>query len=483
MENVFLLTDTMNGISQFVQAHMDVIFFIYGLSFFSLGMAVLFQARKGSDFRIGKYLWLLAAFGLLHGVNEWFDMFLLQPDVWSESGVKAIVISRYLIGKISYVFLFLFGISLLCDRKGFPRVPVFFAGFYAVVVAAFFIQGFYAGFSEDWSAFSDGLIRYFLAFPAALLTAGLFFAERRNPEIRQLNQPSVLYGLAGLGISFSAYAFFVGLVVKPAGFFPASVLNYETFTEFTGIPVQFFRAVCATSMVFFICKVLNIFEYETLHKLDNAYREIIRISNREQMRIGQDLHDDLGQQLTGIAYMNRVLREQLRTGLYAEAGAVLSQIIEQLDRSIDTTRNLSRGLFPVSIEKEGLGFALREFAENTGKVFGAACTVSMEPELKIRSNEQSIQLFRIVQEAVSNAIKHGRAGHIAVEIKKERQTVTLSVEDDGSGIRTDDPGQGGLGLKIMRYRAGVLGGQLDIKPKAGGGTVVVCSFEEPVHEE
>ncbi|MCU0857145.1 MAG: sensor histidine kinase [Pontiellaceae bacterium] len=473
----------MNMASQFIQRHMDVVFFFYGLAFFMLGVSVLFQVRKGSDFRIGKYLWLLAAFGLLHGVNEWLDLLLMtKAAVLSEQGTVVVQVARYVLGKSSYIFLFLFGISLPCDRKKSWRIPGFFATGYSVMLAVFLIWGFQSGFTKEWSGVCDGIIRYFLALPAAFLTALLFFSERRSPEIRKLDKPSVLNGLTGLGFSFLAYSFFVGLIVKPAPFFPASVLNYTSFTEFTGLPVQFFRAICAVSSVFFVCKVLNIFEYETLHKLDDAYREIIRISNREQMRIGQDLHDDLGQQLTGIAFMSRVLREKLRTQSVQEANDVLSQIHDLLSRSIETTRNLSRGLYPVSIEKEGLGFALQELVENTEKIFGVSCSVDVAPGAEIRSSERSIQLFRIAQEAVTNAVKHGKAKQIAITMTRKDRSVNLSISDDGSGFSDPRDGQEGIGLKIMKYRAGVLGGQLNVTQRRDGGTVVNCTFEEPLNE-
>lgn len=469
--------------SQFIQGHMDIVFFIYGLSFFFLGTAVFFQVRKGSDFRIGRHLWLLAMFGFLHGLNEWLDMFLMiRAGHWTPAGIETVEIARFFIGRISYVFLFHFGAVLLCEKRGMHRMPVVFLGVYSFLLAGFFVHGFLCGFSATWFANSDAIIRYILAFPGAVLAACAFFDERHDPDIQRLNIPSVSHGLIGVGIVFLLYAVFAGLIVKPADFFPASVVNYRSFTDFTGFPVQFFRAGCAVSLAVFLCKVLNIFEFETIHKLDNAYREIIRISNREQMRIGQDLHDDLGQQLTGIAFMSRVLREKLRTQSIEEANDVLSQIHDLLNRSIDTTRNLSRGLYPVSIEKEGLGFALQELAENTEKIFGVSCSVHVDPELEIGSSERSIQLFRIAQEAITNAIKHGKAKNIAIAMTQNDRSITLSISDDGYGITDHSGEQGGIGLKIMKYRSGVLGGQLKIKQQKDGGTVVLCSFEEPLNE-
>ena len=108
----------MDAISQFIQSHMVLVFFVYGLSFFLLGTAVLFQTRKGSGFKIGQHLWLLAGFGLLHGLNEWLDMFLLLGGTyWNPSGLKVIEVIRFFVGQISYVFLLQFGMRLLVHGK------------------------------------------------------------------------------------------------------------------------------------------------------------------------------------------------------------------------------------------------------------------------------------------------------------------------------------------------------------------------------
>ena len=464
----------MGIIIQLVQNHMDMVFFIYGLSFFSLGMSVFFQVRKGSDFRIGHHLWLLAAFGFLHGLNEWMDLFLMIKTVsWTARGIQVVEAIRFFIGQTSYIFLLQFGMMLLCAKRRYRWLPKVSLGACILLVAIFLFQGYRVEFSEAWVLRSDVAMRYLLAFPGASLTAFAFFVARRDPEIARLDTPSVSRGMSGLGISFLIYAILAGLVVKPSDFFPASVLNYTTFINITGLPVQFFRAGCAVSMVFFLSRVLNVFEYEAAHKLDNAYREIIRISNREQMRIGQDLHDDLGQQLTGIAYMSRALSKKLQTQSLDEADDILMQIRTLLDRSIDTTRNLSRGLCPVSIEKEGLGFALQELAGNTEKIFGVSCSVHIDDTLKISSNETSIQLFRIAQEAVTNAVKHGHARKIDIAMTRGHRVITFYVVDDGSGITDKAREQSGMGLEIMRYRAGVLGGQLKVRQRSHGGTLVV----------
>lgn len=473
--------EVVHTVSHFIQSNMILVFFLYGLSFFMLGAAIFFQVRRGSGFKIGRYLWLLAAFGLLHGINEWLDMFLLlESDGLGASATRVVEIVRFLVGQVSYIFLLQFGVGLLAhgrDRLSWmsrASLPVC-----STLLLALFAWGIQSGFSQHWFLSCDIAMRYVLAFPAAFLTALAFLLERDSEEISRLDSVSVSTGLIGLAASFALYAVLAGLIVKRAAFFPASVVNYDTFLGNTGLPVQFFRAACAVASVFFLCKVLRIFELETKHKLEDAYREIIRISNREQMRIGQDLHDGLGQQLSGIAFMSKALEKKLRMKGVEEADTA-SQIKELIDRSIDISQALSRGLYPVSIEKSGLGFALRELADNTEMLFHVSCSVDVDDTVDVRNKEAAIHLFRIVQEAVSNSVKHGQPGRVSIELGKCGSTVFLSVVDDGSGIATVPCSGKGLGLQTMKYRANVIGAELRVQRGKPGGTVMQCLIPELV---
>lgn len=452
---------------------MILVFFIYGLSFFLLGTVVLIQARRDSGFWVERHLWLLAGFGLLHGVNEWLDMFLLLGSAqWGESGIKGIEVCRFFIGQVSYVFLLQFGVAIvLHGRNRCSWCPRATLAICAVFILGFALRGWLCRFSEHWFLTSDITMRYLVALPGAALTGSGFFLERHNPEIRRLNAPAVQGGLTGLGVSFCLYAVLAGLVVKPAPFFPASVINYETFTQTTGLPVQVFRAGCAIAVLFFVCRALRVFELRTRRELDNAYREIIQTSNREQARIGQDLHDGLGQQLAGIAYMSKILEKHVRKHLPEEA-ATAKQIREDLEDAMDMTRSLARGLHPAAIERNGLGFALRELAENTARVFGVTCTAQVDTETRIEDVAAAGHLFRIAQEAISNAVKHAEAESIRVELRADADAIRLSVSDNGTGLPTGVDTNAGLGLRIMHYRAEVIGAGLEFAASPGGGTTV-----------
>ena len=181
-------------------------------------------------------------------------------------------------------------------------------------------------------------------------------------------------------------------------------------------------------------------------------RNILEISDREQARIGQDLHDGLCQQLVSAAFSTNMLREKLDQDF--EAGTRdAARIADMIDEAIDQARNLARGLYPVRLETEGLEMALRELASTLDRRFQSVCTVECPDPLPPCRAAVGIHLYRIAQEALVNAAKHARAERIVVSLAKRGDRVRLSVEDNGVGISRGLPNPGAMGLRIMEYRA------------------------------
>jgi PAS domain S-box-containing protein len=207
-------------------------------------------------------------------------------------------------------------------------------------------------------------------------------------------------------------------------------------------------------------------------------REIIEISNREQQRIGQDLHDGLGQELTGIELMCQVLEQKLAAKSKAEAKQV-GEIGQHIRDAISHTRKLARGLSPVEFEANGLMSALHELAAHVQKLFRIECRFECFEPVLIRNNGFATHLYRIVQEAINNAIKHGKAKHILISLKPAGDRFALTVTDDGLGFSDETKKGGGMGLHIMKYRAGVMNAALEVGSGVdGAGTTVVCFFHK-----
>jgi signal transduction histidine kinase len=210
-------------------------------------------------------------------------------------------------------------------------------------------------------------------------------------------------------------------------------------------------------------------------------KEILEISNREQLRLGQDLHDGLGQHLTGITFLTRALESKLSAQGVAEAAEV-AEIGKLVMQALSQTRNLARGLFPVEVETHGLAPALKDLALTVEKMFNISCRFEGEESLAIRNRTVSHHLFRVAQEAISNSVKHGKATQVVLNLESDSDHLVLSVRDNGLGISTDKTKSQGLGLRIMAYRAQKIGGTLHVVPGEDGGTLVRCSFKVPGEE-
>lgn len=200
--------------------------------------------------------------------------------------------------------------------------------------------------------------------------------------------------------------------------------------------------------------------------------QILEISDREQARIGQEIHDGLCQQLVSLAFDANSLHRDLARSGRAEA-RVAERITGYLDDTITQARQLSRGLFPIRLQDEGLISALEELARSTGTRFGKRCTFQcVAPGLRANTTVAN-NLFRIAQEAITNALKHAKPDSISVQLQATAQKILLTIDDDGIGMTSTQRLQG-MGLHIMEYRARNIGGRLTIGPGSHGGTRVSC---------
>jgi two-component system CheB/CheR fusion protein len=204
-------------------------------------------------------------------------------------------------------------------------------------------------------------------------------------------------------------------------------------------------------------------------------KTVLEISEREQRRIGQDLHDGLGQHLTGIAFMAKVQEQKLAEKQAPEAGDA-AKIVQLVNDAILKTRELARGLLPVVSDAHGLMSALQLRAAEIEDLFGVACRFECDETVLVHNTLTATHLYHIAQEAVNNAIKHGHAKSILIRLFAGQQEGTLLVRDDGKGIERPSAPHGGVGLRIMNYRAGMIGGNLQIQRDQPHGTTVTCRF-------
>lgn len=226
------------------------------------------------------------------------------------------------------------------------------------------------------------------------------------------------------------------------------------------------------SLHYVIASGIDITEHR---RLEN---EVLRISEMEQRRIGQDLHDGICQNLAGIELMTQALEQHLEKTSKANA-ARAGQIAAQVRESIRQTKQLAHGLSPIALDENGLMSALHELAANVSSMFRVNCTFRCDEPVLVRDTAAATHLFRIAQEAVSNAIRHGHARHVEVVLQQRPQRIVLLVNDDGAGFVKPPEDHRGMGLRIMEHRAGIIHASLAIQPRPEGGTTVVCSLGEP----
>ncbi len=204
-------------------------------------------------------------------------------------------------------------------------------------------------------------------------------------------------------------------------------------------------------------------------------REVLETGDRERQRIGEEIHDDLGPHLIGVEVLSKVLTKRLAEKGLPEADAA-DQIRVLTAEAIQKARGLVRGLCPVHVTDNGLEFALKDLARTTEVIFGVPCSFRSDGEPGVADNAVAAQLFYIAREAVHNAVKHAAASGIAVELSRRGAEVRLAVRDDGRGL-PPAPGGGGLGTRIMGFRAKMIGASLELTSAPGEGTSVVVAVD------
>jgi PAS domain S-box-containing protein len=208
--------------------------------------------------------------------------------------------------------------------------------------------------------------------------------------------------------------------------------------------------------------------------------EVLNVAEREQSRFGHDLHDGLGQHLTGIEFMSQVLSQRLAAKGRTGEAADLDQITGLIRDAIGQTRDLARGVSPVVLQSKGLSVALQDLADSATKHLRLQCTcrVLTDGREAVEDPEVAIHLYRIAQEAIANAAKHGKAGAVTLALSNIEGRIELIVEDNGTGLPGDFAGgTGGMGLRVMQYRAGLIGGTLHVGASNSGGVIITCAIE------
>ncbi|MCG3210264.1 MAG: hypothetical protein FOGNACKC_03895 [Anaerolineae bacterium] len=450
------------------QINVSLIFFVYGLVFFVLGLAITLQSRRHSRLSLARRLHWLALFGYIHGLHEWGDVFIpIQATYLPSPAIDVLEAVQLGLLAISFTCLFQFGLDLL---RPLPRRWALLRWLPAGILllwslAALVWLTVMPVTIMEWHHLAGIWARYLIGFPGAALAA--YALVHQSPQlIAPLNEPRPQRMLRISGITLAGYAIMGGLVVLPGPYFPANWLNTETLAMWLVIPVPIFRSVLGFILMLAVIRSLEIFDLEIDRKLSAI--EETQILSAERDRIGRDLHDRTLQSVYGTGLLLNATQDLLNQAKNEAASQTLGQAMSMLDQAVDDIR---RHIAELRVQPTGLSLTQSLTQLAYGSVLPSMVDIDLILDLPDHYHFETGQISHILAitgEALSNVARHAQARHIQVTAKIEDTCFCLTITDDGHGIPTDY--MAGYGLQNMRDRGRLLGGELTIRSQPGQGT-------------
>jgi signal transduction histidine kinase len=483
---------------ELLSSRLPHIYFVYGLSFFALGLALALELGRTLESRFRRALVPLVVFGLMHGFHEWFEMFELIGQLTygfvPSAGLEWV---RVIILAFSFLSLSAFGLGMLRPSQHLLGRNLWFL---MTMVAVFLIGVLEIGAWQDWSMpgwqkATDAWTRYTLGIPGALLAAWGLLIQRRLFIGEGLD--SYAKGLTVAAIAFALYGAVGQLVVAPGPLFPSTVLNSDWFLSMFQFPVQLFRAATAVVVAVFAISALRAFDVNRRHQLallqeqareaverrDALRGELLRRSvtaqEDERRRIARELHDEIGQTLTGLAAGLRGAQQWLTTDL-DRARLQLRQLEGMTVNAIGELGNLVADLRPSLLDDMGLNAALSWYKDQINQRGGVEVEFITAGSPSRLPSEIEIVLFRIAQESLTNVVRHAEANRATMKLTYEDGLARLEIRDNGVGFDSsavlEGEMVGGLGLVGIRERVQLAGGDCQIQSAPGEGTTVAVEI-------
>lgn len=459
----------MQSFHAFIESNLVPIIFAYGLTYFAAGLAIALQPLQLSKFRLARHLWMLAAFGIIHGVAEWGDIFIpIQSDYFSDFWIARLWDAQQTIWAISFMFLLQFGVTMSAYHLPWkPRVKSFICRFVPLWGVVVIVVGVYI--LPD--GYGQSSIRYLLGFPAAVLTVISFLYERRTFSAYQANSRTYMTLIA---IAFGAYAILGGLTVPEHALPGISWLNYENVFTYTEMPIYFWRMIVGICFTILIIRMLHIFDIEYRERLEVAEGE--RALAMERQRIARDLHDGVVQAIYAAGLQLQVAAVKAATEP-EETAHLIRHTVGLLNEVITDIRRYIYNLAVAGQDEAGFEKYIKKIAEEISAAGSIPVRVSIEGSRIDLTPKQKQNLAFITQECLSNAIKHAGASEAVIKLNFRPDALYFSVGDDGTGFsynKNKAPGnKNGRGLTGMRERAEAIDADLKISGNsAGGGTLI-----------
>jgi len=497
------------------------VFFIYGLAFYSLGLALLVETMRASELGFARSMRLLIGFALLHGLHEWVDMLERAVALHYQTTLPDWLLwLRLALLTTSFLALMAFGEHLLArNRKAGTRWRLTIAAGIWFALSSIAVGASYPLDELSWITAVDVLSRYVLGIPGSLLAFWALWRQRRI--FREQGMSKYVRDLTVGALALAIYGVIGQVFAKPSIIFPTMYVNSDLFLQVVGFPIQLFRASLAVLLAISMIRVLRALEAENQQQLDairrskleaeqHSHQELARLNEElqianeetaqllsqvqqrdalrgemlqritsaqesERRRIARELHDGTGQALTGLALGLRGLSVQT----VAQPDLTrrrLTTLETMATTAIGELRNLINDLRPPQLDDMGLAAALRWLVECLQDWDRPLIQLEIRGEPYQLDSEAETMLFRIAQEALNNALKHAQAPHIWLTLDYE-QSPCLTVRDDGIGFDQETtmgpkPVRPSWGLVGMQERAALVNGTLRLDSKPGLGTSV-----------
>lgn len=462
-------TTIVETLQNFFALNRSIVLFVYGLTFFVMGLSILLNSRQHSRLRLAQDLHWLAAFGFLHGIHEWGDIFIpIQEEYLSKSYITVLWLLQSVLLAVSFMCLFMFG-TVTTEKHSRLLKRLLLA--LAVVWVLYFMWSIYtAQACNPAHRQANVLARYILCLPGGLLAAyGLRY--QAHVSIAPLGIRHIHRTLEIAGWALAAYAIFAGIFVAPKTYFPANTLNQQLIESNLGIPIEVLRSLSGLVLALSIIRALEIFEIEIDRHIEQLEVDTIQATERE--RIGQEIHDGA---IQGV-YSASLILESMEALLAADTEALRRL---QQAKSVLNAVNIDLRSYMVSLRAESppdpLLQSLRTLIKNP-RYYGLlniTLDYDYEPNLKPM---QVHQVLGIVQEALSNILRHARASRVNIRLQKVEGAMRLEVSDNGVGFALEAT-PSGYGVRSMRDRIRLIGGQLVIESTVGKGTSIILTLPE-----
>lgn len=474
-----------------------IVYFIYGLAFLSMGLAMMFEARRSPLLAEARALWPLAMFGLIHGVHEWLEM-SLEIRAWFDLEDPAYTSAlRLFMLVISFIFLVVFALQILRrGEKHTSRQNLEIGAALLMLYAVLFVLSSltHPTMLEHRIAHADVLVRYVLAVPGAALAA--LALNRQALQSRGESPPGLRNSLRLAAVGFVFYSL-AQIVVRPLDIFPATYINTTVFSDLFGFPIQAVRATMALLITVGLVRASQIVEDERQQQLENAQkarleamqqiqrdlqerealrRELLRhtvnAQEEERGRIARELHDETAQFLTAFTMNLAALQN------FAVEKTEVGGLVERLQ---ELSREMAQGIYrmvhdlrPAQLDDLGLVAALQYLAEQERSRTGLEVELHVDGQRRRLDPLVETVVFRVAQEAITNVARHAQCERADVHLTFSSKQVSLKVQDKGIGfLTTQATGMPhGWGLVGMRERTEAIGGRFILTSIPDKGTLI-----------